>query len=128
MSDDRFIVRRPRHEVVDKAECQITIEWVGSSEPLEAELSDVSRFGLKLILDTEMPQDARLQLSLEHTANDFHVVLPVTVRWSHLEDGGRWGVGCIFDREMSWELMGELFLNGILSIDTVARDVSVPRG
>jgi hypothetical protein len=94
---------------------------------VDAELSDVSRFGLKLILDKEMPPDARLRLSLKQTANQFHVILPVTVRWSRLEDDGRWGIGCIFDREMSWELMGELFLNGILSIDTVSSDVSAPQ-
>lgn len=127
MSDDRFIVRRPRHEALNQADCRITIEWIASSRPLDAELADVSRFGLKLILDTEMPADARLRLCLEQAANQFHVVLPVTVRWSRLEDDGRWGVGCLFDRELSWELMGELFLNGILSVDTVTSDVAAPR-
>lgn len=120
MSDDRFIVRRPRHEVTDDSNCRITVEWSANSQRFAAELADVSRNGLKLLLDCEIPHDTRLQLCLEQLANRFSVTLPVTVRWSHLEDDGRWGIGCIFDHELTWELMGELFLNGILSVDKVA--------
>lgn len=129
MEEDSFIVRRPRHEVLDKADCRITVEWIASSRCLAAELADVSRQGLKLILDANMPNDARIRLCLEQPANRFSVTLPVTVRWSRLEDDGRWGVGCVFDRELSWELMGELFLNGILSVDTMsAATLSADRG
>jgi hypothetical protein len=120
MADDGFIVRRPRHEVLDQADCRITVEWIASSRCLAAELADVSRQGLKLILDTRMPEDARMRLCLEQPTNRFSVTLPLTVRWSRLEDDGRWGVGCVFDRELSWELMGELFLNGILSAKSMS--------
>ena len=119
MDEERFIERRPRHEVLDRADCRITVQWIGCSRPWEAELADVSRQGLKLVLGAELPEQARAQLCLAQPANDFSVTLPVTVRWSRLQDDGRWSAGCIFDRELSWELMGELFLNGILSAETM---------
>ena len=114
-----FVVRRPRHEVLDKAGCQITVEWIASARRLEADLSDVSRQGLKLVVDRHIPPDSRIRLCLEQKANRFSVTLPVTVCRSRLEDDGRWGIGGIFDRELSWELMGELFLNGILSAEAM---------
>jgi hypothetical protein len=119
MEEDRFIVRRPRHEALPNSTCRVIVEGTGSERAWDAELTDVSRQGLKLLLDANLPQDARVCLCLEQPANQFSVTLACTVRWSRLQDDGRWGAGCIFDQELSWELMGELFLHGILSADSL---------
>jgi hypothetical protein len=120
MEDSRFIERRPRHEVLDENDCRITVQGSGSPDQWDAELADVSRQGLKLILAARLPEDSRAELCLEQPANQFRVALPVTVRWARVMDDGRWSAGCIFDQELSWELMGELFLNGILSAETMS--------
>jgi hypothetical protein len=119
MSDDQFIVRRPRHEVLPGTTCRITVDWIGSDRAWDVDLTDVSRQGLKLLIDTKLPEDSAIHLCLEQPANQFSITLACTVRWCRLQDDGRWGAGCIFDQELSWELMGELFLNGILSADSV---------
>lgn len=127
MEQESLIVRRPRHEALPDSGCSITLDWIASSRRLEADLGDVSRLGLRLILDSSLPEDARIRLRLEQPANRFSATLPVTVRWSRLGDDGRWAVGCVFDQELSWELMGELFLNGILCTEEIPSD-RIPDG
>jgi hypothetical protein len=122
MDDYEFIVRRPRHDAVSDSGCLVTAGLPGGSDIMCADLGDVSRLGLKLILDSHIPADTQLQLHLEQPATQFQVTLSITVRWSRIQDNGRWAAGCIFDRELSWELMGELFLNGILSADEIPDD------
>jgi hypothetical protein len=122
MDDYEFVVRRPRHEAISDSGCLVTVEWIGGSHVVSAELGDVSRQGLKLIVDGQFPEGVQIRLHLEQPSTHFHVTLPGTVRWSHLQDDGRWAAGCLFDQELSWELMGELFLNGILSADEIPDD------
>lgn len=122
MEDHSFVVRRPRHEALPNHGCTVTLEWIASARPLEADLVDLSRQGLKLVLDAKLPAEARLKLKLVQPANRFTLNIPVTVRWSRQENSERWAAGCIFDQELSWEVMGEMFLNGILCTDEIPHD------
>lgn len=122
MTDHPFVVRRPRHEAIPGHGCSLTLEWIASARPLDVELVDLSRQGLKLHLDAKLPVDARLKLKIVQPANQFTLNVPVTVRWSRQDESGRWSAGCLFDQELSWEAMGELFLNGILCTDEIPHD------
>ena len=44
------------------------------------------------------------------------VTLPGTVRWLRACGPEQWTTGCLFDQAVSYELMGELFLSGILEM------------
>lgn len=117
MADGDFIIRRPRHEA--SIGSQVIAELLNESDSMSAELADLSRLGLKLIVNSQLAADDRLRLRVTQPANHFQLELPITVRWCRPEDNGRWGVGCVFDCELSWETMGELFLNGILCMDEI---------
>lgn len=119
---DEFVVRRPRHEVLEGSGCEVTVQWIASEAPLIADLGDVSRHGLRLVLDAEIPGESRLRVRLKQPTNAFELVLTMTVRWACLQDDGRWTAGCEFDQQLSWETMGEMFLNGILSAEELPSD------
>jgi len=50
-----------------------------------------------------------------------------TVRWVSPDEQGGWLVGCLLDRPLDWETLGELFLEGVLSTDRPALPPAAPR-
>lgn len=114
-----FIIRRPRHGATIDSNSQVVAELCIGSRSVPAELADLSRLGLKLVVNTAVAADDRLQLRLTQPASRFQLELAITVRWCRPEGDGKWSVGCVFDQELSWETMGELFLNGILCTEEI---------
>ena len=115
MQEQRFVARRPRHEVQPDARCYVQL-IAENEEYYEGQLVDLSRHGLKLITDGEIPVDGMVRVQAELPIGAVQVSPAATIRWSRLEDDGRWAAGLVFEQELSWEVMGEMFLNGILSV------------
>ena len=53
---------------------------------------------------------------IEGEAERLKVALPATVRWQQLGDDGTWAIGCAVTEPVGYEVMGELFLSGILDM------------
>lgn len=119
MEEQRFITRRPRHEVQPDARCLVRL-YTNQGKYSEGHLVDLSRHGLKLVTDGEISLESPVRVQAELPTGPVQVSPAATIRWSRLEDDGRWAAGLVFDRELSWEVMGEMFLNGILSIQATA--------
>jgi hypothetical protein len=122
MSTDskEFVVRRPRHEATASTSCHVWLELI-SREPCtqrNAELVDLSRQGLQLKLDAPLDPEESVVVRIQHTANRLDLKLTGHTRWQRACEDGRWAVGCLFDEPLGYEILGELFLSGILSMDT----------
>ena len=57
-------------------------------------------------------QAVRVRIHDEEAGLD--ICLAGTIRWQRRTPDNTWAVGCVFDKEIDYTLMGELFLNGIL--------------
>ena len=116
MEDESFVARRPRYEVEPHAQCGVTIIVADSNQIVEGQLSDLSRHGMKLVTHDEVPADSTVAVHAELPTGRIQIAKAATIRWSRLQDDGQWSAGLIFNQELSWELMGEMFLSGVLSI------------
>ena len=121
MSDPRhFVIRVPRHTAPDSGECRVWLEYVSGEfgEPCEARLVDFSRRGARFELNGSVVPDESLLVRIQADAHSLDVSLPAVVRWQRAEGGGNWALGCLFEQEVPYEVVGELFLSGILSTDS----------
>ncbi|HJT34587.1 MAG TPA: PilZ domain-containing protein [Pirellulales bacterium] len=111
-----FTGRRPRHPAADDEAVSVSIERPLGSPGTdgEAQLVDLSRQGARLVLGAPPAENEPIvfRLSDKHTGID--LALPGAVRWLTKQDDGRWLIGCEFTEELSLEMLGELFLCGIL--------------
>lgn len=110
-----FTGRRPRHAANGDEAVSVSIERpLGSPGGSEAQLVDLSRQGARLVVGDPPAENEPIvfRLSDEHTGID--LALPGAVRWLTKQDDGRWLIGCEFTEELSLEMLGELFLCGIL--------------
>lgn len=111
-----FTGRRPRHPAAGDEAVSVSIERAVRSPGADegVELVDLSRQGARLLVADPPAQDEPLvfRLGVQHTGLD--LALPGAVRWLTQQDDGRWLIGCEFTEELSLEMLGELFLCGIL--------------
>lgn len=110
-----FTGRRPLHAANGDEAVSVSIERpLGSPGGSEAQLVDLSRQGARLVVGDPPAENEPIvfRLSDEHTGID--LALPGAVRWLTKQDDGRWLIGCEFTEELSLEMLGELFLCGIL--------------
>jgi hypothetical protein len=119
MEDFSFVARRPRYEVPPTKQCSITVIVDEGGETFEGQLGDLSRHGMKMITSAELPTDSTVVVQGDLPTGRIQIAKSATIRWSRLQDDGQWSTGLVFDRELSWELMGEMFLSGVLSIQSI---------
>jgi hypothetical protein len=117
-----FSSRRPRHEAQPAAECRLFLTPKSApDEPISAQLADLSRHGLKAVTVQDLPENLVIQIDIELPEGRMKLTDSARVCWSHHQNEDQWAVGLSFDHELSWELMGELFLSGVLSREVASR-------
>lgn len=116
----QFVVRRPRHTAVDDSESRIWLETVADTPEVrhDLQLVDFSRKGAKLTLNLPVAPDSDVILHIEATSQGVDLQLPGKVRWQRIEGPGSWVLGCMFEQEVPYEVIGEMFLSGVLSTDS----------
>ncbi len=117
---NQFIVRRPRHSAANGVPGRVTLEAVSdlAGEPQEVQLVDFSRRGAKLELPSAVPPDAQVVIHVKDQSLGLAVEIRGQVMWQRAEGVGRWLLGCRFDEAVPYEVIGELFLSGVLSTAT----------
>jgi len=86
-----------------------------AGEPVEGALVDVSRHGFRVQIPAAVSPNDALHVCVRDTRSGMDLMLRGTVRWVQEEDDGTWSAGCLAIEPLSWETLGELFLNGILT-------------
>ena len=117
-----FSPRRPRHQTT--SDKPVVLVRTDDKQPWsEAELSDISRDGIRLLNAPLLEVGSRVQLLIPIDA-DWHTqqLRAATVRWSapHTDEEGvdrETGVlACECDLSIEWEVLGELILSGSLDV------------
>lgn len=112
-----YSARNPRHQADTARTVEVIVGGSGSDNPShQALLVDFSRQGAQLQMREQVPQGHAMVLRLSELDCGLDMVFPGHVRWCR-PDGEGWLVGCLFDREVPLENLGELFLNEVLSKD-----------
>jgi hypothetical protein len=113
-----FIIRRPRHDAVQDSLCHVWVERIARDPKARQDVAlvDVSRLGLQVKLTDSLEPDEPLVVHIQHSQAKLDVALAGRVRWQRQCHDGHWAVGCVFDQAIDYEVMGELFLCGILSM------------
>jgi hypothetical protein len=113
------IVRHPRHLATGEPQLQCEVlrldglPW--SDEP--PALLDFSRGGCCLRWQIRLEKGELIAVRLRDELSGLCLELPATVRWVRVEEEGGFTAGCQFEREVDYELLGELFLAGFLSTE-----------
>ena len=112
------VIRRPRHDAKPDTGCRTWIELPGRKPPAErpARLVNLSRNGLQIAIREPLAPAELLVVHIEGERERLNVALSATVRWQQLGEDGTWAVGCAVTEPIGYEVMGELFLSGILDM------------
>jgi hypothetical protein len=115
----RYVARRPRHPAAGAEGTRVVIEPVApaSSEPIEAELLDLSRQGMRIRAAVPFSVGETIDVRINQPPPGPALRRRGTVRWRRPEAQGGWSIGCQFSEPVDWETLGELFLNDVLSTD-----------
>ena len=113
----QFVVRQPRHSAVDESAGVLWLEVISepAGERRDVVLVDFSRKGAKLELSLPVAPNSAVLLHIENESQGLAISLAGHVRWQRVERVGCWALGCMFDEEVPYETIGELFLSGVLS-------------
>jgi len=109
-----FFARRPRHEP-GPAQSR-TAFLVEGAEWQEAQLLDVSRAGIKLGWTHDLAKGTALKVVVQGADGKYLLEQSCSVRWCKC-DGDEthpWHLGVEFPEPLEWEILGELFLHGVL--------------
>jgi len=122
MSHDHrnFIPRPPRHNAALATGIRIEVRrYDAVDEPVyEAELVDFSRQGIRLRLAAEFEAGELLLIRIVATEPDFLFQHRATIHWrSTDESSSDFLYGCGFEAQVEWEVLGELLLRGVLSME-----------
>jgi hypothetical protein len=112
------VVRHPRHLASGEPILQCRVRrrdglLCGESLP---QLLDFSRGGCCLRWSVQLEKFESIVVQLCDDLNGLSLDLPATVRWVRCDDGD-YTAGCQFTEEVDYELLGELFLSGFLSME-----------
>ena len=114
-----YIFRDPRYVIAEGH--QAVVDLRHSREPIElpflAELVDFSRKGMQVHTDVEFEVGEEVTATLRDSSSKVELPLTCHVQWQRPIENG-FAVGFQFDKEVSWEIMGELFIRGILDQDS----------
>ncbi len=111
-------LRRPRYESSGTHEARVELELRSEGGPsrVPAELVNLSRDGFQLRTPAPLAVGEAVTLRLRVEESGFETTLSGKVRWKRSEGEARL-VGCLCDRPIEWESLGELFLGRVLSQD-----------
>lgn len=111
--------RSPRHQATGTAELRVEVQRSGrqASSPVEAELLDISRSGIRFRVPLALTVEESITVRLHTEDLAVDLTLPCTVQWRRPEDDGVWSIGCESASQVDWETLGELFLCGALDTD-----------
>lgn len=111
--DWEFVGRRPRH----LAASVVKVARAAGAVPgrFTAELVDFSRQGARIRTEVRLAEDEPVEIFLPNVSTGLDLAFPGAVRWCAKEEASRWLYGCQFRDEVPLEMLGELFLSGILS-------------
>jgi hypothetical protein len=113
------IVRQPRH--LASGEPQLVCEVLRlDGRPWSAEppqILDFSRGGCCLRWAIRLEKLEQIALRLRDDVSGLALEIPATVRWVRVDEEGGFTAGCQFERDVDYELLGELFLAGFLSTE-----------
>jgi hypothetical protein len=125
---ESYHARRPRHQATDPTAHRLRIERGPGNTPrsIEATLLDLSSTGAQLRVPVPLEVAEAITLHLRPEASQLPITRSGTVRWARRDDQGDWLVGCLLDRQLDWETLGELFLEGVLSTDRPAFPPAAP--
>ena len=115
-----YIVRQPRHTAADASSSRIWIEELEQENPQQRDvvLLDFSRKGAKLELTSPITPGGQVLLHVQDDAANLNVRLKGTVRWQRRQAEGCWLLGCQFEQLVEYEVIGELFISGILATES----------
>ena len=115
----QFVPRRPRHAVNTAADLRVEIERSAGRSParFDVELIDLSRSGFGICSKVPLDTDESLTLLLCHPPSGLRLTLPAIVQWQTREADGSFYSGCRSAQQISWETLGELFLNQVLMME-----------
>ena len=113
-----YVARLPRHEVTSAERARLRVRRIPDSagEPVTAVLVDFSRQGLRLRSVERFAIGERLAIQVS-AGEDFTWPNEVTIRWRREEQAPESIYGGVFDEPVEWEVLGELLLRGVLSMD-----------
>lgn len=119
---ESYCARRPRHQATGPAAHCLQLERGPGNTPrsIEAKLLDLSSSGVRLRVAVPLEVGEPITFHIGKEASQFLLTRSGTVRWASRDERGDWMVGCLFDRRVDWETLGELFLESILSTDRPA--------
>ena len=114
-----YVARRPRHLAAATVGVRVVVERVApsQSEPVEVELLDLSRQGIRVRAAVPISVGETVTLRLHDENSGLGLTRRCAVRWRHPDRPGTWVIGCEFFERVEWETLGELFLNDVLSTD-----------
>jgi hypothetical protein len=84
---------------------------------VQAELQNLSRNGYQVRTPVPLNTHEPVHLHLRIEEAKIDLTLPGTVQWQRPAGDGTWLAGCHADCPIEWEILGELFLSGVLSTD-----------
>ena len=109
-TDNSYTPRAQRFQVEDSSEAVVAITRTdeGNQEPLTAELVDVSQFGVKLRVPTNLRFEESLQLHIEVIGTEIEYQGVASVRHIRSLDEGHWVVGCAIAPPLTDEAFAHL--------------------
>ncbi len=112
-----YVARAPRYEVQDGQRLQLTVRNLAedAAEAREVKLVDLSRQGLQVQAAVLVSEGDRLVVELHDPTGATLIQQQATVRWQKPAEPLGWLIGCQFTDELSWEVLGELFLHELIA-------------
>ncbi len=112
----KYAPRSPRHKAVDGGEIRVQLKRSSDhyAAAEDAVLVDLSRHGVRLIAAVEPAAGESVEVRLGNRDGQLLLGLPATVRWCRTEADGQCDIGCSLVNELPWDVLGELFIGGVL--------------
>jgi len=125
---ESFRPRRPRHQATDATGHCLQLERGPGKTPrsIDAKLLNLSSAGAGFRVTVLLEVGEAITFHLRREPSQLLLTRSGTVRWASRDEQGDWTVGCLFDRRVDWETLGELFLKGILSTNRPAFPAAAP--
>jgi hypothetical protein len=116
----QFVLRDPRYIIAEGNEVPVEVRRIDGRQPqvVRGTLADFSRKGMQLRSDTSLEIGEVVSATLHDGKLSFQIELEGTVQWQRQSADGDYAIGLKFAEDVNWEVLGELFLSGILDQST----------
>jgi hypothetical protein len=111
-----YILRDPRYLIAEGQQTFVELRRDDdpAAPPLSSLLVDFSRKGMQILADVSFEIGEKITVFLREPSAKLEVQLSGIVQWQRSMDDQKFAIGCQFAEDVNWEIMGELFLSGIL--------------